>query len=123
MRIPIAHVLAWPERIDSGVASFDLVAMSRAEFYHPEVKRYPCLSLAYQALKIGGTATTILNAANEVAVALFLSGKLRFDQIARVVAEVLDKMPTQSASDLDTIIEADREARLQVDKIISTLHA
>lgn len=111
MRTPIAHALAWPERVTSGVASLDLITQSRLDFLPVETHRYPCLDLAYQALKIGGTASTILNAANEVAVQAFLENKITFTQIAEICAETLNKLSYQRADDLDVILQADQMAR------------
>ena len=78
MRTPIAHGLAWPERLSSGVSPLDLCAVGRLDFEPPGLDRFPCLSLAIQAAESGGTAPTILNAANEIAVAAFLAGRIRY---------------------------------------------
>jgi len=122
MHVPIAHVLAWPDRISSGVAPLDLITMSQLEFSCPDLQRYPCLRLAYEALKLGGTATTILNAANEKAVAAFLSGQLRFNQIVTMIEQVLTKMSYRSVDSLDTVLAADHRARNCFDEIISNLN-
>ena len=111
MRVPIAHVLAWPERITSGVNSLDFTTLGPLEFEKPAVARYPCFALAYDALREGGTAMTLLNAANEVAVAEFLAGRLRFDQISMLVSEVLNQVAAVPADSLEAVICADREAR------------
>ncbi len=122
MRVPIAHALAWPDRINSGVAPLDLTTLSGAEFYYPDLQHYPCLSLAYQALKAGGSAATILNAANEIAVNAFLSNKLRFDRIASVIEETLEQIPTERVHSLDDILRVDNEARSQAIKIIERIN-
>ncbi len=111
MRTPIAHALAYPERIPSGVGPLDLAAVGRLDFEKPDLARFPCLALAYRALAAGGTAPAILNAANEVAVDAFLRERLRFVDIAAVVGEVLDTLTTPPATSLDDLLEADRRAR------------
>jgi len=90
MRTPIAHALAWPERIESGVAPLDLCAVSGLQFEAPDVQRFPCLSLAFQAIEQGGAAPLVLNAANEIAVAAFLDHKLNFQQIPQLIEATLD---------------------------------
>ncbi|MFP5505820.1 MAG: 1-deoxy-D-xylulose-5-phosphate reductoisomerase [Gammaproteobacteria bacterium] len=111
MRTPIAHALAWPERIDSGVRPLDLFAVGRLDFAAPDPRRFPCLDLAYQAWRRGGTAPAVLNAANEVAVQAFLDGRLGFDRIAAVIETVLGACAIQPADSLAHILEADRAAR------------
>jgi 1-deoxy-D-xylulose-5-phosphate reductoisomerase len=111
MRTPIAHALAWPERIAAGVAPLDLPAIARLSFEKPDFARFPCLALAFQALRAGGNAPTVLNAANEVAVAAFLEGRLPFTAIADVIAATLDAVPNAAADDLDAIRAEDERAR------------
>ena len=111
MRTPIAHAMAWPRRMESGVAPLDLFAVARLDFQEPDPVRFPCLRLAAAAMRAGGTATAILNAANEVAVAEFLGGRLRFTAIPRVVEAVLDGLNAGPADSMDTILAADGEAR------------
>lgn len=111
MRTPISHALAWPERIDSGVKPLDLCDVARLDFEPPDESRFPCLALARQAAKSGGTAPAILNAANEVAVAAFLSRRIRFTQIAEVISAVLDEIPVGAADELDVVLVADSNAR------------
>jgi 1-deoxy-D-xylulose-5-phosphate reductoisomerase len=111
MRTPIAHALAWPERIRSGVEPLDFSRLAGLSFEAPDPVRFPCLRLAYQALKAAGTAPAILNAANEVAVAAFLAGRLSFAAIARLVEETLEAIAAVPASGLDTVLGADSEAR------------
>ncbi len=118
MRTPIAHALAWPERIDAGVAPLDLTDMAALEFVQPDLQRFPCLKLAYQALEQGGTAPAIINAANEVAVAAFLEGDIGFTRIPELISAALNSMPWQAADTLDAVIEADRQARARVRDLI-----
>jgi 1-deoxy-D-xylulose-5-phosphate reductoisomerase len=111
MRVPIAHALAWPERQASGAAALNLFDVARLDFEPPDRARFPCLDLAYRALRAGGTACTILNAANEVAVQAFLEGRLAFGDIARIVGATLDTLPGAPADSLETILAADAAAR------------
>lgn len=111
MRIPIAHALAYPERIESGVAPLDLGGLGQLSFEPPDTRRFPCLQLAYRALRAGGTAPTLLNAANELAVEAFLAGRLRFTSIAAVIEEVLAQVPAEDIRDLEALIAADALAR------------
>jgi 1-deoxy-D-xylulose-5-phosphate reductoisomerase len=111
MRTPIAHALAYPDRIDAGVKRLDLAEVSRLTFERPDLERFPCLGLAYAALEAGGTAPAILNAANEIAVATFLDGRLGYAAIAAVIGDVLDALPAGPAASLDQILAADGEAR------------
>ena len=112
MRTPISHALAWPERIDSGVTSLNLCAVARLDFEPPDDTRFPCLALARQVAKTGGTAPAMLNAANEVAVAAFLAQRIRFTQIPDVINTVLDDKPVETANDLEVVLMADTSARL-----------
>ncbi|MCP3666144.1 MAG: 1-deoxy-D-xylulose-5-phosphate reductoisomerase [Gammaproteobacteria bacterium] len=111
MRTPIAHALGWPERIQSGVSSLDLFEVARLDFERPDFERFPCLRLAYEAIRAGGTAPAILNAANEVAVAAFLDRKIGFLEIPRIIEETLDCLPVSAIENLDQLIQADGEAR------------
>ncbi len=111
MRTPIANTLAWPERIDSGVEPLDLVAAGRLDFAKADFERFPCLDLAYQALDAGGTSTAILNAANEVAVAAFLARQIKFTDIAKVIDQVLNKLPSNQADSLEQVLADDAAAR------------
>jgi 1-deoxy-D-xylulose-5-phosphate reductoisomerase len=116
MRVPIAHALAYPERFASGVAGLDLFQIARLDFRPPDTVRFPCLRLAYDALAAGGTATAILNAANEVAVAAFLAGRLAFTDIACLVAKTLESVPSVPAGSLEAVWEADAIARRRAEK-------
>ena len=111
MRTPIAHALAWPERISSGVASLDLFQVARLDFEAPDLERFPCLALAYRAIEASGTAPAILNAANEVAVDAFLTGRIGFTRIATLIEDVLAKMPIDHDPDLEHLLAVDAEAR------------
>jgi 1-deoxy-D-xylulose-5-phosphate reductoisomerase len=111
MRVPIAHALAYPHRMASGAAPLDLAAIGTLTFEPPDLGRFPCLALAYAALRAGGTAPAILNAANEVAVDAFLQGRLGFTRIAGVIADVLAKLPASPADTLAQVLEADHAAR------------
>jgi len=111
MRVPIAHALGFPERIESGATALDLAAVGTLAFERPDALRFPCLGLAYAALREGGTAPAVLNAANEVAVAAFLEGKLRFTAIPQVIEHAMQAAPATAADSLDTVLEADRRAR------------
>ena len=111
MRTPIANALAWPERIDSGVAPLDLFAVARLDFEAPDEERFPCLRLARQAAEAGNSAPAMLNAANEVAVAAFLDGRVRYLEIASIIEEVLNLEPVVALDDLDAVFAADTTAR------------
>ena len=111
MRTPIAQALAWPDRIAAGVAPLDLAALGALDFAAPEAARFPCLGLAYDALRADGTAPAMLNAANEVAVAAFLEHRIRFTQIAAVCEETMSRLASRPLTTLDEALDADREAR------------
>jgi 1-deoxy-D-xylulose-5-phosphate reductoisomerase len=112
MRTPIANALAWPERIDSGVAPLDLFTIARLDFQAPDEERFPCLRLARQAAEAGNSAPAMLNAANEVAVAAFLDERVRYPEIASIIEEVLNLEPVVAVDDLDAVFTADAKARL-----------
>ena len=111
MRTPIAHALAWPQRHSSGVAMLDLFEIARLDFEPPDLVRFPCLRLAFEAVAAGGTAPAVLNAANEVAVARFLDGELGFTGIAEVVERTLDSVDIGAADSLDELLAVDARAR------------
>jgi 1-deoxy-D-xylulose-5-phosphate reductoisomerase len=121
MRTPIAYGLAFPERIDAGVAPLDLFKVATMNFAAPDFERFPCLALAYQALRASGTAPALLNAANEVAVAAFLDGQISFLAISAVIGAVLDTLPVVAVESLDDVLGADAEARIaarqQIDRM------
>ncbi len=111
MRTPIANALAWPERIDSGVAPLDLFAIARLDFQAPDPQRFPCLRLARQAAEAGHSAPAVLNAANEVAVEAFLQRRIRFPEIAGMIEQVLEQEPVVPLTSLDAVFGADQRAR------------
>jgi 1-deoxy-D-xylulose-5-phosphate reductoisomerase len=111
MRTPIAHALAWPERVSSGVQSLDLVRIGRLRFEAPDPRRFPALGLAQEAARAGGSRPASLNAANEVAVAAFLGGELNFAQIPAVIESVMASTSGGDIRDLDDVLAADAEAR------------
>ncbi|MBB5209943.1 1-deoxy-D-xylulose-5-phosphate reductoisomerase [Microbulbifer hydrolyticus] len=122
MRTPIAHALAFPERIDSGVAALDLISQGRLDFEAPDESRFPCLRLAREAMEAGGSAPTVLNAANEVAVEAFLGGKLPFTGIARVIEKVMKSSEVVELTDLDAVEQADRIARERACDVLEELY-
>lgn len=111
MRTALAHALAWPDRIAAGVATLDLVAVGRLDFETPDRQVFRCLTLAYDALAAGNSAPAVLNAANEVAVAHFLDGRLPFLAIADVIAETLERLPIEAVDDLGAVEACDQRAR------------
>jgi len=111
MRLPIQYALTWPERIDSPVRRLDLAEVGRLHFRKADEGRYPMLRLAYEAGRTGGTMPAVFNAANEVAVRLFLEGRIRFLQIEDIVERVMDAHRAERDPDLDGVLEADRWAR------------
>jgi len=121
MRTPIAHALAWPERMDSGVASLDLYQVRRLDFERPEPSRFPCLQLAYQAAQTGGTAPAILNAANEVAVQAFLERRIGFTDIPRVIEYVMTRTKANDEPHLETVLSDDAQARKAANQFTATL--
>lgn len=118
MRIPIAHALAYPERISTTVPDLDWGLYKKLEFDTPDLERFPCLQLAFDAIAEGGGAAVLLNAANEIAVAAFLEGKIRFTAIAQIVHQVLTKTSPQVPDSLEAVLELDRQARTDSQKIL-----
>ncbi|MBF0255581.1 MAG: 1-deoxy-D-xylulose-5-phosphate reductoisomerase [Gammaproteobacteria bacterium] len=118
MRTPIAHALAWPERIPSGVAPLDLFTVARLDFQPPDFAAFPCLRLAYAAIEQGGGAPAVLNAANEAAVAAFLDRRLSFSAIPRIIQQVMEQMGQQAAKGLDELLALDAESRQRAEKLI-----
>jgi 1-deoxy-D-xylulose-5-phosphate reductoisomerase len=121
MRTPIAHALAWPERIASGVAPLDLAALGALTFRPAEMDRFPCLGLAMQAARAGGAAPIALNAANEVAVAAFLAARIRFTDIPTVIRAVLAQYGGPDPGDLEAILALDMRARESAEEQIREL--
>ena len=121
MRTALAYGLAWPERIESGVAPLDLAALARFDFQPPDLDAFPCLGLAYAALRAGGTAPAVLNAANEVAVDAFLGGRLPFLAISALIESTLSAMATEPADDLAVLLAHDNEARHRARELLARM--
>jgi 1-deoxy-D-xylulose-5-phosphate reductoisomerase len=111
MRTPIAYALGWPQRIVSGVEHLDLFAVAQLNFEPPDFSRYPCLRLAIEAMERGGSATTIVNAVNEVAVEAFLNGEVGYLDIARMIESVLGDTALERVTTVEQVVEVDAEAR------------
>lgn len=122
MRIPIAYSMAWPERFDSGVEPLNIFDVRKMDFEEPNLERFPCLRLAYQAINQGGIMPTVLNAANEIAVEAFLNELVRFTDIPVIIERCMEKFEVRPASSLDIILEADQQARQVSQQIISELN-
>jgi 1-deoxy-D-xylulose-5-phosphate reductoisomerase len=123
MRIPIAHALAWPNRMSTPADRLNFTALAGFSFETPDVEKFPCLRLARNALKCGKSAPIILNAANEVAVASFLDRRIGFLDIARIVEQTLNQMAIESVSDLAHILVVDMQARIQARQHVKKLAA
>ena len=121
MRTPIAYAMAWPERFDSGVAPLDIFEVGHMDFQPADLQRFPCLKLAYQAIKTGGIMPTVLNAANEIAVEAFLAGQVRFTDIAKIIELSMAQFKAGIADSLDHILQADRQAREVANAVIGSL--
>ena len=121
MRTPIAHALAWPERMESGVKSLDLLAVAQLDFEAPDLERFPCLGLAYQAIETGGSAPAVLNAANEVAVDAFLGGRIRFTAVPTVIEKTLAEMSCGDIDGIEPLLQVDAEARARAEQLISRM--
>ena len=118
MRTPIAHAMAWPERMASGVEQLDIFQVAQLNFQAPDFERFVCLRLAYDALRLGGTAPAILNAANEVAVDAFLNEKIAFTQIARVVEQTMERLTVHNVNSMDVVLSADQQARIIANELL-----
>ena len=123
MRIPIAHALAWPERVPSGVSPLDLVGTGRLDFLPADTERFPCLGLGFEVAQAGSAASAVLNAANEVAVQAFLDGAIRFPAIARVNREVLDAAELTEPRNLEDVLALDAQGRRRADDLVRRLAA
>ncbi len=121
MRTPIAYALAWPERIEAGVERLNLAAMTDLSFRAPDMQRFPCLGLAFDAMREGESTPVVLNAANEVAVQAFLERQIRFDQIPTLVAKSLERAQPQPIGSVEDIVEHDAIARRQTFEIMQTM--
>jgi 1-deoxy-D-xylulose-5-phosphate reductoisomerase len=122
MRTPIAYGLAWPERIEAGVAALNLTQLASLSFSEPDLKRFPCLELAFAAAKTGGIAPTVLNAANEIAVAAFLDEGMPYLQIPQVVEKTLNAIQVSSVDSLEVILDIDTQARRAARDFIKAMH-
>ncbi|MBW2466626.1 MAG: 1-deoxy-D-xylulose-5-phosphate reductoisomerase, partial [Deltaproteobacteria bacterium] len=111
MRVPISYALSYPERLTTGLSRLNLTECSNLSFLKPDTLKFPALQTAYEACRKGGCTPAVLNAANEIAVAAFLDGKLRFPQISQVVAETINRMDYKADTDFGTILQADQTAR------------
>lgn len=123
MRIPIAHALAYPDRFDSGAEPLDIFAVRQMDFTAPDLQRFPCLRLAYEAIHTGGIMPTVLNAANEIAVEAFLQAQIRFTDIAVIIERTLLAIAPHTADSLDIILSFDQQARTLATQFISELTA
>ena len=119
MCTPIAHALAWPDRIHTHVPALNVFTHSQLNFVEPDITRFPALKLARQAMKVGGTTPAILNAANEIAVDAFLKQKIGFMQIPAIVEQTLNQLAHQAANSLDVILQADSEARAIAQQLVT----
>jgi 1-deoxy-D-xylulose-5-phosphate reductoisomerase len=122
MKTPIALALSWPERLPLDLPPLDLCRLGRLHFSEPDVLRFPCLELAYRALRTGGTAPAVLNAANEVAVEAFLNDRLGFTAIAEVIAAVLEAHVAAPADSLAAVLTADAAGRAAAANLIAHAH-
>ena len=123
MRIPIAYALAWPERVETGARRLDLAAIARLDFEPPDVERFPALRVARQALESGGSTPIVLNAANEVAVASFLAGGIRFPDIVDLVQRALDELDFAAPRSIPDVLDIDRRTREHVEtEVKATCH-
>ncbi|MEY4717838.1 MAG: hypothetical protein RL563_456 [Pseudomonadota bacterium] len=123
MRTPIAHAMAWPERFESGVDPLDIFQVAHMDFERPDLQRFPCLRLAYEAIKAGGIMPTVLNAANEIAVDAFLNEKVRFTDIALIIERSMESFSPEVADSLEAILLADSNARVVALSVIDNLHS
>ncbi len=122
MRTPIAHAMAWPERMNSGVEQLDIFKVAQLNFEQPDFERFVCLRLAYDALRTGGTAPAVLNAANEIAVDAFLQEQITFTQIAEVVQQTIEQLAAVPAESLEIILAADADARIIAENLCNPGH-
>jgi 1-deoxy-D-xylulose-5-phosphate reductoisomerase len=122
MRTPIAHALAWPRRIEAGVEHLNLAGMNDLSFEKPDLDRFPCLPLAFEAMRSGASAPVTLNAANEVAVDAFLHGRIGFDRIPRLVRDVMERIAVAGVQNLDDVLEHDRHARQTAKEWVTNFH-
>jgi 1-deoxy-D-xylulose-5-phosphate reductoisomerase len=117
MTFAIQHALLYPDRAPGVDASLDLTQAFQLDFQPPDVQRYPCLSLAREALAVGGTAPAIFNAANEIAVAAFLEGKIGFLEIPTIINKTMNNVPAGEPSGLDEVLQVESEARAKAQQL------
>jgi len=120
MRMPIQYALTWPDRHTAPVPRIDWSQTRKWDFHAPDFEKFPLLTLAYESLRTGGTASCILNAADEVAVGAFLDGRISFPSIASIVGRTLEKVPVKTAANVAEILEADADARRVAQSLIET---
>lgn len=121
MRIPIAHAMAWPQRMDSGDKGMNIFEVAQLNFEKPDEQRFPCLRLAREAIEAGGTSPAVLNAANEIAVDAFLDNRLPFLAIPKVIEQTLEQRTNRVADSLDVIFDEDEQARVLAAQFVSQL--
>jgi 1-deoxy-D-xylulose-5-phosphate reductoisomerase len=121
MRVPISYALSYPERLQTGLSRLNLSECRDLSFLEPDTARFPALQIAYEACRLGGCKPAVLNAANEVAVAAFLEGKIKFPEIARVVEKTVENGDLSDDTNIHTILEADRFARIESAAIVQRL--
>jgi 1-deoxy-D-xylulose-5-phosphate reductoisomerase len=121
MRTPIAHALAWPDRIEAGVKRLNLADIGTLNFRAPDFKRFPCLGLAFEAMRAGQNAPIVLNAANEIAVQAFLDEQITFDRIPALVDSVMQRTASCTISSLDDVLEQDQQARVTTHRIMKEI--
>ncbi|MEQ1530328.1 MAG: 1-deoxy-D-xylulose-5-phosphate reductoisomerase [Methylococcales bacterium] len=121
MRVPIAHAMAWPHRFDSGVEPLNIFEVRRMDFQEPDLQRFPCLRLAFEAIHAGGIMPTVLNAANEIAVDAFLNERVKFTDIPVIIEQCMHKFAVKPANTLEIILETDQQARTVSKQIIEEL--
>jgi 1-deoxy-D-xylulose-5-phosphate reductoisomerase len=121
MRVPISYALSYPERLETGLSRLNLTECGNLSFLPPDLNRFPALELAYEACRTGGCLPTVLNAANEVAVAAFLDGDLKFPEISKVVAETMARLDYIEDADINTILEADSQARVESAAVVKNM--
>ncbi len=122
MRVPIAHAMAWPDRFDSGVEPLNIFEVRQMDFEEPNLQRFPCLRLAYEAIVAGGIMPTVLNASNEVAVEEFLNERIKFTDIPVIIEKCMAEFSADIADSLEVILKTDRQAREQSFKIIQEIN-
>ena len=118
MKIPIAYALSWPKRMDATIPRLDLLKIGSLEFFKPDTKKFPALNLARESINLGGSSNLVLNAANEVAVAGFLAGKIKFTDIVATVEKVLDKNVETAPKSIEEVIFMDAEIRKYTESIL-----